>query len=110
MVRPAEMGTGAAALDFFGDLDCRRGREGGTGNWFGVLGVAQLLISAWSLVSFCSQMMFCRLPTLMDLVVDEFRNVPPETFIGCLTPVDLPGRMGFSCVRPYFSPSGFGRV
>ena len=39
--------------------------------------------------SFCSKMVFCRLPTLMDLVIDEFRNAPLEIFIGCLTPVDF---------------------
>lgn len=46
---------------------------------------------------------------LLDLVVDEFRNAPPEISFGRVTPLLL-DRMGSGRVRPYFSPCGFGRV
>ena len=44
---------------------------------------------ARSFGSFCSKMVFCRLPTLMDLAIDEFQNAPLEIFIGYLTPIDF---------------------
>jgi hypothetical protein len=103
VVRLAKMGAGAAASDFFGDLDCHCGHEGGTTTGSG--GSVRLSYSsprgadggggaignrlvARSLGSFCSKMVVCRLPALMDLAIYEFRNVPPEIFVGCLTPVD----------------------
>ena len=38
---------------------------------------------------FFSKMVFFRLPTLMDLAIDEFQNAPLEIFIGCSTHVDF---------------------